>query len=59
MRPVLDPADPAYPRTPPEREPHEPVPALSFWFGESSVHRTPAKDLPEQAIEELAALGYM
>ena len=59
FRVVLDPADPAYPRTPPQQEPHEPVPALSFWFGETSAHRTPAKDLPEQAIEELTALGYM
>jgi len=58
-RAVLDPADPACPPTPPQQMPHDPVPALTLWYAPPSVDRTPAKDLPEGALDALRALGYM
>ena len=55
---VLDPADTRYPRSPCPVPPRTPVPTLSLWCGERRSSGTPAKQLPEEGLQELKALGY-
>jgi len=58
-RAVLDPTDTTYPHAPTAGSGQKPVPTLSLWYGESEAGGTPAKDLPEDGLEQLKALGYL
>jgi hypothetical protein len=58
-RVMLDPADETF-RNPPDMDASEtPRPAVAAWYVEPVLIQPPAKELSEEAVEHLRAMGYV